>query len=146
MTGRATSRSTRSIHPRAGKSPRTPGEYVSTAWIPGNLLNEGLTTIDFGLCSVANSKFHHHMGVNDALLLSRFRSGERGLIARRLPGADERGRPAATRMGRRGAIVGIVLVRNEDVFVEQAIRNVAAFCDRIHVADHVSTDRTLGDP
>jgi hypothetical protein len=33
-------------------------------------------------------------------------------------------------------------VRNEDVFVEQAIRNVAAFCDRIHAVDHVSTDRT----
>jgi hypothetical protein len=26
--------------------------------------------------------------------------------------------------------------------VEQAIRNVAAFCDRIHAVDHVSTDRT----
>jgi hypothetical protein len=40
------------------------------------------------------------------------------------------------------AIVGIVLVRNEDVFVEQAVRNIAGFCDRIHVVDHVSTDRT----
>ena len=39
-------------------------------------------------------------------------------------------------------IVGSVLVRNEDVFVEQSIRNVAAFCDRIHAVDHVSTDRT----
>jgi hypothetical protein len=39
-------------------------------------------------------------------------------------------------------IVGIVLVRNEDVFVEQAIRNVAEFCDRIHAVDHVSTDGT----
>jgi hypothetical protein len=33
-------------------------------------------------------------------------------------------------------------VRNEDVFVEQAIRNVAHFCDRIHVVDHVSDDGT----
>lgn len=33
-------------------------------------------------------------------------------------------------------------VRNEDVFVEQAIRNVAAFCDRILVVDHLSTDGT----
>src|SRR6059058_1645395 len=41
-----------------------------------------------------------------------------------------------------GKIVGIVLVRNEDVFVEQAIRNVAEFCERIHAVDHVSTDRT----
>ena len=39
-------------------------------------------------------------------------------------------------------IVGIVLVHNEDVFVERAIRNVADFCDRIHAVDHVSTDRT----
>jgi hypothetical protein len=39
-------------------------------------------------------------------------------------------------------IVGIVLVRNEDLFVEQAIRNAAVFCDMLHVADHMSTDRT----
>jgi glycosyltransferase involved in cell wall biosynthesis len=39
-------------------------------------------------------------------------------------------------------VVGLVLVRNEDVFVEQAIRNVANFCDRIHVVDHASSDRT----
>jgi hypothetical protein len=39
-------------------------------------------------------------------------------------------------------IVGIVLVRNEDVFVEQAVRNVAWFCDRIYAVDHVSSDRT----
>ena len=38
--------------------------------------------------------------------------------------------------------VGIVLVHNEDVFVERAIRNVAAFCDRIHAVDHLSKDRT----
>ena len=39
-------------------------------------------------------------------------------------------------------IVGSVLVRNEDLFVEQSIRNVAGFCDRIHAVDHVSSDRT----
>jgi hypothetical protein len=39
-------------------------------------------------------------------------------------------------------IIGSVLVRNEDVYVEQSIRNVAEFCDRIHAVDHVSTDRT----
>jgi Glycosyl transferase family 2 len=39
-------------------------------------------------------------------------------------------------------VVGSVLVRNEDVFVEQAIRNVAEFCDEIHAVDHVSTDAT----
>lgn len=40
-------------------------------------------------------------------------------------------------------IVGIVLVRNEDVHIERAISNVLGFCDRILVADHQSTDRTL---
>jgi glycosyltransferase involved in cell wall biosynthesis len=39
-------------------------------------------------------------------------------------------------------IVGSVLVRNEDVFVERSIRNVAEFCDRIHAVDHGSTDGT----
>jgi Glycosyl transferase family 2 len=41
------------------------------------------------------------------------------------------------------SIVGSVLVRNEDRFVERAIRNVAAFCDRIHVVDHLSDDQTF---
>ena len=39
-------------------------------------------------------------------------------------------------------IVGIVLVRDEDVFVEQAVRNVAGFCDEIHLFDHRSRDNT----
>lgn len=39
-------------------------------------------------------------------------------------------------------VVGISLVRNEDRFVRRALLNVADFCDRILVADHMSTDRT----
>ncbi len=39
-------------------------------------------------------------------------------------------------------IVGVMLVHNEDEFVEQALRNAAAFCDRFHVADNMSTDGT----
>ena len=39
-------------------------------------------------------------------------------------------------------IVGSILVRNEDRFLERAIRNVAAFCDRIHAVDHGSRDGT----
>src|SRR4029077_16766771 len=39
-------------------------------------------------------------------------------------------------------IVGIVLVRNEDLFVETAVRNIVAFCDEIRIADHGSTDAT----
>lgn len=40
------------------------------------------------------------------------------------------------------AIVGIALVRNEDVFIERAIRNAIDFCDLLIVADHQSTDGT----
>src|SRR3970040_1874930 len=39
-------------------------------------------------------------------------------------------------------IVGVMLVHNEDEFVERAVRNAAGFCDRFHVADHMSTDGT----
>jgi hypothetical protein len=53
---------------------------------------------------------------------------------------DDRGALAVP--SRAAQIVGVVLVRNDDLYVEQAVRNVAAFCDRIHAFDHVSTDRT----
>ncbi len=39
-------------------------------------------------------------------------------------------------------IVGITLVRNEDVFVERAVRNAIDFCDSLIIADHLSTDGT----
>ena len=32
-------------------------------------------------------------------------------------------------------LVGSVLVRNEDVYVERAIRNALTVCDRVHVLD-----------
>src|SRR5262245_16891242 len=54
--------------------------------------------------------------------------------------AASRCKPELPVMTRR--LVGSMLVRNESVFVEQAIRNVAAVCDRIHVVDHVSDDGT----
>lgn len=39
-------------------------------------------------------------------------------------------------------IVGIALVRNEDVFLERAILNTLDFCDRIIIADNCSKDGT----
>ncbi len=39
-------------------------------------------------------------------------------------------------------IVGIVLVRNEDLYVKQAVSNIARFCDRIILCDHQSADTT----
>jgi hypothetical protein len=39
-------------------------------------------------------------------------------------------------------LVGVFLVRDEDVFVERAIRNVAHVCDRMYAFDHLSSDGT----
>lgn len=39
-------------------------------------------------------------------------------------------------------IIGIFLVKNEDIFIRQAIMNVLDFCDKILIADHYSTDAT----
>jgi glycosyltransferase involved in cell wall biosynthesis len=39
-------------------------------------------------------------------------------------------------------IVGIFLVRDEDLFVEQAVRNVSAFCDELLLVDNGSRDET----
>jgi hypothetical protein len=39
-------------------------------------------------------------------------------------------------------IVGITLVRDEDLFVERAVRNVLDFCDELILVDHRSRDRT----
>ncbi|MFZ4115588.1 MAG: hypothetical protein ACOYK6_02550 [Chthoniobacterales bacterium] len=40
-------------------------------------------------------------------------------------------------------IIGIVLVRNEECFVEQVICNIFSFCDRLLLVDHESSDGTL---
>ena len=39
-------------------------------------------------------------------------------------------------------LAAVVLLHDEDVFAERVIRNVAGVCDRVHVADHASADRT----
>ncbi len=41
-------------------------------------------------------------------------------------------------------IIGIVLVRDEDIFIGPAVRNILDFCDRIIVADNHSRDDTFG--
>jgi len=47
--------------------PSPPGDYVATAWIPGNLLNEGLISVDVAVCSIDSPKLHHHVSVHEAL-------------------------------------------------------------------------------
>jgi hypothetical protein len=42
----------------------------------------------------------------------------------------------------RARIVGLTVVRDEDFYVEQAVRNVAGFCDEVIVLEHRSIDAT----
>jgi len=44
-----------------------PGDYVATAWIPGNLMNEGLVSVDAAVCSIDSPKLHHHVSVHEAV-------------------------------------------------------------------------------
>ena len=53
-------------HPRWA-DPTEPGEYVATAWVPGNLLNEGLHSVDVAVCSIDAAKLHHHLQERSAL-------------------------------------------------------------------------------
>jgi homopolymeric O-antigen transport system ATP-binding protein len=43
------------------------GHYVSTAWIPGNLLNDGFTSVDVGVFSPNGTKFQAHASESGAL-------------------------------------------------------------------------------
>lgn len=52
---------------RRWHEPSKPGDYVATAWIPGNLLNEGLITVDAAICSIDSPKLHHHVSVHEAV-------------------------------------------------------------------------------
>jgi lipopolysaccharide transport system ATP-binding protein len=44
-----------------------PGDYVSTAWIPGNLLNEGLTTVEVAVVSIGGEKLHPRASKHGAI-------------------------------------------------------------------------------
>ena len=58
------------------QEPAEPGDYLSTAWIPGNLLNEGLVTVQVGICSLRASKLRPHAGSTDAVAFHVQDSGE----------------------------------------------------------------------
>ena len=47
--------------------PSPPGDYVATAWIPGNYLNEGLISVDAAVCTIDLPKLHHHVSVHEAV-------------------------------------------------------------------------------
>jgi lipopolysaccharide transport system ATP-binding protein len=70
--------------------PVEPGEYVCTAWIPPNLLNEGFVTVDVGVVSLG-SKLMPHTGYYNAVSFHVYDPGEgdsaRGLFGGQLRGA-----------------------------------------------------------
>jgi lipopolysaccharide transport system ATP-binding protein len=49
------------------QEPASPGDYLSTAWIPANLLNEGMATVQVSIASFKATKLRSHAGYNDAV-------------------------------------------------------------------------------
>ena len=105
------SRSTRWTSARGRKSLSQPGDYVTTAWIPGNFLNEGLVTVDAAVCSIDSPKLHHHVSDPRGGLVPRAGPARGRLVARarsRASGAASSGRCStgrprrSERAGRRG--------------------------------------------
>jgi lipopolysaccharide transport system ATP-binding protein len=56
--------------------PTPPGTYVATAWIPGNLLNEGSAIVETAICSLNFPKLEHHAAVYEAVSFEVLDPGE----------------------------------------------------------------------
>jgi lipopolysaccharide transport system ATP-binding protein len=56
--------------------PTPPGTYVATAWIPGNLLNEGSAIVEAAICSLNFPKLEHHAAVYEAVSFEVLDPGE----------------------------------------------------------------------
>ena len=56
--------------------PAEPGEYAATAWIPGNLLNEGAVSAEVAICSIDFPKLEHHASVYEAVSFEVLDPGE----------------------------------------------------------------------
>jgi lipopolysaccharide transport system ATP-binding protein len=58
------------------REPSPPGDYVATAWIPPNLLNEGNARIDVAVCSLHSPKLYQHAAAYDAVGVFVFDPGD----------------------------------------------------------------------
>ncbi len=56
--------------------PTAPGSYSATAWIPGNLLNEGPAIVEAAICSIDFPKLEHHAAVYEAVSFEVLDAGE----------------------------------------------------------------------
>jgi lipopolysaccharide transport system ATP-binding protein len=70
--------------------PPVPGDYVSTAWIPANLLNEGFVTVDVDISSIGMHKLRSRAGKREAVSFHVLDPGE-GDSARGLFGGQWHG-------------------------------------------------------
>ena len=65
--------------------PSAPGDYAVTAWIPGNLMNEGSVIVEAAICSIDFPKLEHHAAVYQAISFEVLDPGEgdsaRGVFA-----------------------------------------------------------------
>ena len=120
--------------------PTAPGEYVSTAWIPGNLLNEGSVIVEAAICSIDFPKLEHHAAVYEAISFEVLDPGEgdsaRGAFA--ASGAACPSSPAA-RLDRRagdnsaaGAAGALLALRGRD-----HVRLMAMTGNRPNVSAHL---------
>ena len=66
--------------------PVPPGDYVSTAWIPGNFLNEGFVSVEVAVVSLGPGKLLPHASVYDAVSFNVHDSGEEDSATGRFPG------------------------------------------------------------
>jgi lipopolysaccharide transport system ATP-binding protein len=63
------------IDSHAGTSTE-PGVYTTTAWIPGNFLNEGNATVDVAVCTLRAPKLHQRAARYEAVLFTVFDPGD----------------------------------------------------------------------
>ncbi len=146
-TATATSRSTRWTRARAGTSRR---RRATTSRPPGSRATSSTRVSHASTSASARSRAHEahpHAGVRDAVSFHVQDPGEgdsaRGLFTGQWQGR----RPAAARLDDRGALsrAGRRDRRSSATRISSSSGRSAtspAFCDRIHVVDHVSTDGT----
>jgi lipopolysaccharide transport system ATP-binding protein len=60
------------------QTPLGTGDYVVTAWIPENMLNEGFTSVDVGVFSAPGTKFAAHSSESNAISFYVYDPGEGG--------------------------------------------------------------------
>jgi lipopolysaccharide transport system ATP-binding protein len=63
-----------------------PGEYLATAWIPGNFLNEGRYAVDASIVTIASPKLHPHAVNNQVIAFHVYDPGEGGSSRGRFTG------------------------------------------------------------